>query len=146
MKIVVFTHKYERSNKMNRDWSNQMTGFGALINVMYGGGDVGQSFPQSDADDSASGALFIPREVTLARRHGEKVTFVTNCSRNCWFWEMPNGSRIYHFDSMTYDRIGTENGHTKIKNGYVSSFENGAGPCPQCGNPNTSGGTVAAKQ
>ena len=49
--------------------------FGLLINAMGGGGDVGQVFPESDANDLRYGARYIPGEVTIARRSGEQVTF-----------------------------------------------------------------------
>ena len=58
--------------RCGRDWSDPMAGFGALINALGGGGDQGNMFPQSDADDFASGARFVPGEVTLARRAGQK--------------------------------------------------------------------------
>ncbi|MCK4793081.1 MAG: hypothetical protein KAV87_55640 [Desulfobacteraceae bacterium] len=67
-----------------------MYGFGSIINAMGGGGDRGQSFPQSDTDDFASGARYIPGEVTLARRRGEQVIFHPNSQE----WEMPSGKMI----------------------------------------------------
>jgi hypothetical protein len=119
--------------------------FGFLINALGnkgGDGDTGSSFPRSDAEDMSRGARFIPGEVTLARRAGKKVNFVTDCGPNCWYWEMPDSSRIYHFDPMTYDQIGAANGFKKVKGKYGTHFENGAGPCPHCGNVNTNGGTI----
>ncbi len=101
--------------------------FGFLANALGGrrGGDddCGHSFPRSDAEDLSRGARFIPSEVTLARRDGTHINFVTECDPNCWYWEMPDGSRIDHFDRMTYNM-------------------NGPGPCQKCGNAHTSGGTV----
>lgn len=106
-------------------------------------GDTRALFPRSDAEDLSRGARFIPGEVTLARRDGKKVNFVTECGPNCWYWEMPDGTRIYHWDPMTYREIGTRNGR-KIVKGECDNmiFEGGPGPCPCCGNINTSGGTV----
>lgn len=120
---------------------------GFLINELSdkkgGDGDIGSPFPLTDAEDLSKGAWFIPGEVTLARRAGKRVNFVTECSSNCWYWEMPDGSRIYHFDRMTYQRIGTANGRKAVKGEYGDMrFENGPGPCPRCGNVNTSGGTI----
>lgn len=123
-----------------RDWNrSEMAGFGALISAMSGGGDRGNAFPQSDADDFASGARFIPGEVTLARRRGEKVQFEQNCGNpNCWNWRMPNGQQIYHFDQFAYQQTADANGQLD-ENGKVK--DGGAGPCPRCGNEHTSGGT-----
>lgn len=123
----------------NRDWNdNPLAGFGALISAMGGGGDAGNMFPQSDADDLASGARFIPGEVTMARRRGEKVTFVQNCNNStCWYWEMPDGTRVYHWDRYTWLNIAKENG----KWDGSGEFSGDAGPCPRCGNKHTDGGT-----
>lgn len=125
-----------------------LAGLGFLVNALdqrdgrTRDGDTGASFPRSDAEDFSRGVRFVPGEVTMARRAGKKVEFVTQCGLNCWYWLMPDGSRIYHYDSMTYDSIGTANGRKRIEKEYGSSFEDGAGPCPRCGNPNTNGGTV----
>lgn len=124
-----------------RDWSDPLAGFGALISAMGGGGDKGNAFPQSDADDLATGARFIPGEVTMARRNGEKVTFVQECGPCCWYWQMPDGSKIYHFDPMTYEEIARANG--KKCDGEPKEM---AGPCPKCGNVHTNGGTVQPEQ
>jgi len=106
-------------------------------------GDSGALFPRSDAEDLSRGARFIPGTVTLARRAGEKVKFVTQCSPCCWYWEMPDGTRVYHFDPLTYRQIGIKNGSPQVKEGAREiHFENGAGPCPECGNPHTNGGTI----
>ena len=107
-----------------------ITGFGALISAMGGGGDAGNPFPQSDADDFQKGARFIPGEVTLARRAGESIQFVQSCpGQCCWHWELPNGNRIYHFE---------ENERKRLEEQYDSV-------CPSCENTNISGGTVAAE-
>jgi len=109
-------------------------------------GDRGAGFPRSDAEDlSRGGVRFIPGSVTLDRRAGKKVNFVTECSSNCWYWEFEDGSRVYHFDPLTYDYIAKANGKIASKSecGFTV-YEGGAGPCPHCGNPNTHGGRVEA--
>ncbi len=123
----------------NRDWNdNPLAGFGALINAMGGGGDRGNMFPQSDADDFASGARFIPGEVTLARRRGEKVAFVQNCTgKCCWYWQMPDSTLVYHWDRYTYEEIARVNGNT-----WEGEFHGESGPCPHCGNTHTTGASV----
>jgi len=126
---------------------SEMAAFGFLANALDnrkgGDGDINASFPRSDADDMGMGARFIPGEVTLARRAGKKVNFVTECGPNCWYWEMPDGTRIYHYNSMTYHQIGTANGRKEVSGDYgTMHFEGGAGPCPHCGNVNTNGGTI----
>lgn len=98
--------------------------FGMKASAYGGGGDTGKAFPSSDAADFGSGARFVPGEVTLARRRGENVRFVQDCGGQCcWYWELKHGKRIYHFEGLTYDRLGGE-------------------PCRNCGNANTSGGAV----
>lgn len=123
----------------NRDWNdNPLAGFGALISAMGGGGDRGNMFPQSDADDFASDARFIPGEVTLARRRGEKVSFIKNCNNStCWYWEMPDGTHIYHWDRSTWLNIAKTNN----KWGGEGEFSGDAGSCPDCGNIHTNGGS-----
>ncbi len=125
---------------------SEMAAFGFLINALDGrrggDGDIGSSFPRTDAEDMSRGARFIPGEVTMARRAGKKVCFVTECGPNCWYWEMLDGTRIYHYDPMTHHSIGTANGRKEVKGEYSTHFEDGAGPCPHCGNPNTNGGTI----
>ena len=75
-----------------------LAGLGFLINALdqsqgrTSDGDTGASFPRSDAEDMSRGARFIPGEVTMARRRGEKVQFVDECGPNCWYWMMPDGS------------------------------------------------------
>jgi len=39
---------------------NLLYAFGMIANAMGGGGDIGQSFPASDAQDLADGADYIP--------------------------------------------------------------------------------------
>jgi len=126
---------------------SEMAAFGFLLNALDnrrgGDGDIGASFPRTDAKDMSKGARFIPGEVTLARRAGKKVNFVTECGPNCWYWEMPDGSLIYHYDPMTYHQIGTANDRKTVEGKYGDThFEDGPGPCPHCGNVNTSGGTI----
>lgn len=124
------------SNRSCND--NPLAGFGALINAMGGGGDAGNTFPQSDAVELASGARFIPGEVTLARRRGEKVTFVQNCNNNtCWYWEMPDGTHIYHWDRYVWLSIAKANGRWDGE----GEFSGDAGSCPHCKNVHTNGGT-----
>lgn len=124
----------------DRDDSDLLAGFGSLINAMGGGGDRGNMFPQSDADDLRHGARFIPGEVTDARRKGEVVNFVNSCGPCCWYWEFADGSRVYHFDPLTYSQIGRTN------HGDKWSRESGglAGKCPDCGNEHTIGGFIEA--
>lgn len=109
---------------------NDHSMFGMLISALGGGGDKGNMFPQSDADDMGKGARFIPGEVTDARRRGETVEFNTDCETSpcCWFWRMPNGDRIFHYDPATSERIKTNHG----------------GICGDCGNMHTTGGTIKA--
>lgn len=115
---------------------------GALEGEQGGDGDTGAMFPRTDAEDMSKGARFIPGMVTLARRAGQKVNFVTECGPNCWYWEMPDGTRIYHFDVATYEQIGATNRRAVIKDTYGMRFQGGPGPCPHCGNVNTRGGIV----
>jgi hypothetical protein len=62
-----------------------------------GGGDTGNLFPKSDADDLRKGAQFIPGEVTDARRAGQKVRFDQSSScPDSWYWEMPDGKKYLH--------------------------------------------------
>ena len=76
---------------------NEMATLGFLINALDnrkgGDGDTGASFPRTDAEDMSKGARFILGGVTLARRASKRVNFVTECGPNCWYWEMPDGSR-----------------------------------------------------
>ena len=75
-----------------------MAAFAALANALGGeqGRDVGAMMPQSDVDDFQNGARWIPGEVTLARRRGEKVDFVQKGEQSKWYWRMPDGTRINH--------------------------------------------------
>jgi hypothetical protein len=104
-------------------------------------GDIGAFVPKSDVEDKRQGAHFIPMIVTTDRREGKKVTFVTKCSPNCWYWQREDGSRIYHFDLSIYIKIGLENDPGWKREGHAL-----AGPCPTCGNPHTNGGIVSAAE
>ncbi len=83
---------------MAEKYSNMDTtsAFGFLANAMGGGGDAGQSFPQSDAEDFSRGARFIPGEVTMDRRAGKRVEFVADGPPETWYWLRENGERISH--------------------------------------------------
>jgi hypothetical protein len=90
---------------------------------MGGDGDRGNMFPASDADDFGKGARFIPSEVTLARRRGEKVMFVQECNNQCcWYWLMEDGIRIYHWNRADFEAIARHNGKKEGE---------GAGSLPQ---------------
>ncbi|KKU19062.1 MAG: hypothetical protein A2119_01250 [Candidatus Colwellbacteria bacterium GWA2_46_10] len=87
-------------------------------------GNQGASFPQSDVDDFRAGARFIPSEVTLLRRKGKKVDFVRECSNSCcWYWELPESKRIWHFGSA----------------GALLAIEKNGGSCAHCGNTHSTG-------
>ena len=121
-----------RKNPM-RDNNDPLIVLGILASAFGGGGDRGNSFPQRDADDFQKGVRFVPGEVTLARRRGEQVTFVNKCGQCCWYWQMPDGSRIYHWERGTFEAIARAN--NRPPTGDV-------GPCPHCQNVHTSGGTI----
>jgi hypothetical protein len=136
--------KIWRKNVMPERYSrdNPVAALGLLTNAMFDGGDdLGAIFPRSDAEDMSRGARFVPGDVTLARRRGERVHFHSNCGKCCWFWEMPDGSRIYHWDPIAYLQLG----HDNHGNGW-SRDQGPAGPCKSCGNPHTNGGKVTADQ
>jgi len=97
---------------------------GALLNAMGGGGDAGNVFPASDADDLGKGAQFIPGEVTQARRRGERVAFVQACGNQCcWNWQFASGKRTFHWYRPDYEALN-------------------GGPCTECGNTHTKGGSL----
>jgi hypothetical protein len=103
---------------------DELTALGFIVNAMGGGGDKGQSFPRSDAEDLSHGLRFIPGEVTLARRKGEHVTFVQTCQNSCcWYWQFPDGSRTYYWERQNYEQINADR-------------------CPLCGNTHLTGGRV----
>lgn len=118
------------------------TAFGFLANALGGGGDQGQSFPQSDAEDLSRGLRFIPGEVTMARRRGERVIFVQSCqNRCCWYWQFQDGSRTYYWERWAWEQMAQANGITLEEDEF--GIKTGkAGGCPLCGNLHTSGGHV----
>ena len=121
---------------------DEVTAIGFLANALGGGGDRGQSFPQSDAEDMSRGLRFIPGEVTSARRRDERVTFTQQCSNPCcWYWQFPNGARTYYWERDNWIRIAKVNGVTLEENEF-GSLTGEAGSCPRCGNPHTSGGHI----
>jgi hypothetical protein len=123
---------------------NDLAALGFLANALGGGGDRGQAFPQSDAEDMSRGLRFIPGEVTMARRRGGRVYFVQGCSSPCcWYWQFPDGSRSYYWDRYQYEQIAEANGIKLTVDEYGTKTGN-AGPCPRCGNPHTGGGRTAS--
>ena len=99
---------------------NPIAAFGTLIAALGGGGDRGQTSTASDAEDFGRGARFVPDEVTVARRRGEEVHFHTSCQAStcCWYWQMPNGGLIYHYDRNDFEKLRDHH----------------QGVCPECGN------------
>ena len=83
---------------MSQNDDGLFAAFAALANALGGeqGRDRGAMMPQSDVDDFARGARFIPDEVTLARRAGQKVNFVQEGGQKDWYWELPDGTRVNH--------------------------------------------------
>jgi hypothetical protein len=122
---------------------DELTLFAFLANAMGGGGDRGQSFPRSDAEDLSRGARFIPGEVTLARRRGEIVTFEQPCdySSCCWYWQFQDGSRSYHWNCLDFVNVARANG-VELKADEYGTLHGDPGPCPACGNPHMSGERV----
>jgi hypothetical protein len=132
-----------RRKRMKDKYSemNDIAAFGFMVNALGGGGDRGQSFPRSDAEDLSRGLRFIPGEVTLARRDGQRVPFMQPCdSPCCWYWQFEDGSRTYYWTQERYKQIAKHNGAKEDAEGrYV------AGPCPDCGNIHTNGGHIEAE-
>lgn len=64
--------------------------FMAAAALLSGGRNEGAAVPIDDATDVQNGARYIPGEVTLARRRGERVVF--NPEQHTW--RMPDGSEI----------------------------------------------------
>lgn len=131
---------------------NEMTAFGFIANALdqrsrHGHGDTGASFPRSDAEDFSRGVKFVPGEVTLARRRGERVDFVQPCQlTTCWYWQFKDGSRTYHWQRYEYAQIAKANGIEPTTDQYGDAkYENGVGNCPYCGNAHTRGGHIEAK-
>ncbi len=130
---------------MENDRREFLAGFGMLANALDKDkgedGDTNASFPKSDAEDLARGARHIPGEVTLARRRGKKVRFIQKCGQCCWYWEFPDGSRYYHWERGTYERIARANGQK-----FKGEFQGVAGICPHCKNPHTQGGMIKSSE
>jgi hypothetical protein len=121
---------------------DELAALGFLANALGGGGDRGQAFPRSDAEDMSRGLRFIPGEVTVARRQGQHVPFIQDCRKSCcWYWQFPDGSRTYYWDRWQYEEIARANGIELVPNEY-GTLGGDAGPCPFCGNPHTSGGHI----
>ena len=121
----------------DRPMAELLSALGTLDNAFHGGGDRGQAFPQSDAEDLRRYGLdFIPGEVTLARRRGERVGFYRQCPHPCcWYWQFENGDRSYYWTRADYEQLRKANGRKR---------DSWTGPCPTCGNPHTSGGMIRA--
>lgn len=103
---------------------DELAAFGFIANALGGGGDTGQTFPQSDAEDFSRGLRFVPGEVTLARRRGEKVAFYQSCQNCCcWYWQFQDGSRTYYWERTHYENYGTEKcmlcGNNHVKGGHI---------------------------
>jgi hypothetical protein len=114
--------------------------FGFFANALGGGGDKGQSFPRSDAEDLSRGLRYIPGEVTEARRNGDLVLFEQPCTHPCcWYWQFQDKSKFYYWQRDDYEQIAITNGKEQDETGQYPDV---AGPCPDCGNKHTSGGKV----
>lgn len=125
----------------------ELVSLGFLANAfdphsLAGDGDRGCSFPRSDAEDMSRGARFIPGEVTLARRRGERVEFIQECGPCCWYWLFPSGDRHYHWDGLDYENIARANGQDTSKRDKFGYWAGVAGACNRCGNVNTNGGLM----
>lgn len=107
---------------------NELSMLGFMANALdkrSSDGDRGACFPRSDAEDLSRGLRFIPGEVTLARRKGEKVDFISDCTNLCcWYWIFQDSSRIYYWERSAYELMD--------------------GSCPSCGNTHISGGHIEA--
>ena len=91
------------------------------------GGSVVQSLLKTCAKYFANNKTrFVPDAVERARLLGQKVSLHATCATSvcCWYWEMPDGQRIYH-----YERASSE----KLRDQYK-------GVCPECGNTHITGG------
>lgn len=94
-------------------------------------------------EDLDYGAQYVPEEVERVRQAGEEVIFVMKCGPCCWYWELPDGSRIFHCERRVRDNIARRNG--KMRDGKI--LDGDAGPCPnlECGNAHTNGETVRSQ-
>ena len=126
--------------------SDLLAAFGAIASSMEDNEDAGASFPNSDAKDLQAGARFIPGPVTMARRRGQLVKFVQDCSHpNCWYWEFQQefggreaGSRIFHYSGHEPDYHECEGcGNAYLGGGDAPPREDFepevVDPCPDCG-------------
>lgn len=115
---------------------NKLATFGFMANMLdkhTPDGDTGASFPRSDAEDLSRGLRFIPGEVTLARRRGERVDFIQDCdSPLCWYWQFQDDSRTHYWERPAFEQHEAEHGTDQ--------------PCPSCGNPHIRGGKIAPPQ
>jgi hypothetical protein len=106
----------------------------------YGAPKAPPEAPAADIEDYATGVVTqVPRSVTEYRRRGVVIPLIKECTPNCWYWELPHGSRYYNFHAATYEEIGRANNPDWTRRGRKL-----AGPCPRCGNPHTNGGLVTA--
>ena len=130
----------EFERRVNKDGSVTMTrGSGSRGEP----GDAGQAFPRSDAEDLSRGLRFIPGEVTMARRRGEKVFFVHEGDHQCcWHWLFEDGSKTYYWEREDFHEIARENGKIVPDEG----FKGDPGQCKRCGNVHTTGGYLTASE
>jgi hypothetical protein len=119
-----------------------------LANALEGGGDIGRGVPHSDAEDFGRGARFIPNEVTLARRKGLRVAFITSCksSKCCWYWEFLDSWTFVYGVKGEHQRVylpGTRTYHSDPDDaGWIRHESKGEPPqCPMCANTVIGGGT-----
>jgi hypothetical protein len=125
---------------------NELAMLGLLTNAIGGkpGSDEGQTFPYSDAEDLSRGLRFIPGEVTVARRRGERVSFIQLCHHPvCQYWQFADGSRTYYWERGDYEQIAKHNGKEKNEE---DNYPDGIGTCPDCGNTHTRGGHLKANE
>jgi len=123
-----------------KDKLSDLSLFGFMSNALGGGGDRGQSFPRSDAEDLSRGLKFVPGEVTVARRKGEVVLFEQPCSHPCcWYWLFADKSRLHYWERSDYEQTAEANGFEKDGEGH---YPDGVGACPECGNAHLTGGRV----
>lgn len=69
---------------------DDLRSFLAAACLLGGGGNVNNPVPIDDVTDIDKGARYIPGEVTLARRRGERVMF--NPEQHTW--SLPDGREI----------------------------------------------------
>ncbi len=94
-----------------------------------------------NALDFERGASFVPDDVMELRKQSIQVPFIKECDSSCcWYWELPDGSRIYHWKAVQYNEIARAHGHE-----FTGCFPGDAGSCILCGNENTKGGLISAQ-